>query len=298
MSAPSSRTRRIASWLLRAGVTGGAIALAFAQVPAAEVLPLLHEISLWPLLLALACLHAAQFLSALRTRYYLTTKAIAMPMGPSLRLHYVGGLFNALLPGGTGGDAYKAWWVQKYHAGSFLNMALLMVAGRINGLWALGVLTCVLALASAPIAALHPHMGGLLLGVMVAGTLAYHLLARLGLRESLAHQYRAGVYSFALQALTVACAFALGNGLALDAHMLEYVVLFMLSCVLAMLPVSIGGIGVRELALLHGSSWLGLVPQQGVALAISFSLINLSIPLVGAVVYLRTHPSPTPTQAA
>ncbi|MFM9889827.1 MAG: lysylphosphatidylglycerol synthase transmembrane domain-containing protein [Rickettsiales bacterium] len=290
--------RRIAGLLLRLGVTVGAIALAFSQVPAAGVVPLLRQMHWLPLLLGLALLHAAQILSALRTRYYLSTKAISMPIAPSLRLHYVGGLFNALLPGGTGGDAYKAWWVQKYHSGSFLNMAVLMVAGRVNGLWALGVLTCALALASGAISALHAQMAALLLAVMFAGTVSYHALARVALREPLAHQYRAGVYSFALQAVTIGCAFALGAGLQLGDHTLEYVVLFMLSCVLAMLPISIGGIGVRELALLHGSSWLGLEPQQGVALALSFSLINLSIPLVGAVVYLRWHPTPVKAQAA
>jgi uncharacterized membrane protein YbhN (UPF0104 family) len=276
--------KRAAGLILRVAVTVGAIALAFRKVPASDVLPLLARLHPLPLVSAVLLLHAAQTLSALRTRYYLREQGIAMPVKPSLQLHYVGGLFNALLPGGTGGDAYKAWWLKKYHSGSLLSLVGLMVAGRLNGLWALGVIACALALMSPSVHALTPYAPAIAVGIAVGGTLAYHLMAGLVLREPLSRQYRAGMYSFALQVMSALCAWQLATALGLD-HALEYVALFMLSCVLAMLPISIGGIGVRELALLHGSQYLGLAVPDGVALALSFSLINLTIPLIGAMVY-------------
>lgn len=273
------------AYLLRLSITLGAIALAFSQVPLHEVTPLLRTMA-WPaIVFALLLTHAGQVLSALRTRYYLQCHGIALPLMPSVKLHYVGGLFNAFLPGGAGGDAYKAWWLKRHRKGKLLNMVGIMVAGRLNGLWVLGLILCALAALSGPVGQALPHAPYWMAAAAVAGTAGYSVIARYMLREPLARQWRAAIYSFGLQLMLALSAYGLCLGLGLGADGYSYVMLFMFSCMAAMLPISIGGIGVRELALLHGSRLLGLSQSQGVTLAFSFTLIALSVPLVGAVVH-------------
>jgi hypothetical protein len=273
------------SYALRLTITAGAGYLALSQVHVREIMPLLGSIPLGLLLLALGLTHAGQIVSALRTRYYLHAHGIDFPVGPSVRLHYVGGLFNAFLPGGAGGDAYKAWWLKRHKQGGLLNMVKLMIAGRLNGMWALGIILCAMAFFSAPIRHLIPYASWLLLAAVIGGTVSYSLLARFLLKEPLAQQIRAGLYSLSLQLMLVGVAYALCLGLGQKADALEYVILFMLSCMLAMLPISIGGIGVRELALLHGSRLLHLSEETGVTLAFTYTIITLTIPLIGAIIH-------------
>jgi uncharacterized membrane protein YbhN (UPF0104 family) len=272
------------SFLLRAGVTVAACYLAFSQVDLAQMLPLLARLPLWVVVTMLALLHGGQVVSALRTRLYLHFEQIDFPIVPSLKLHYVGGLFNAFLPGGTGGDIYKAWWLKHHTQGRMFSMVKLMIRGRLNGLWALGAIVCVLALGSAKLNGLLPWFDAMVLAALLGGTLCYALLARLVLGESYQQQRRAASYSLLLQFMLAAAAWVVCIGLGVQDHALEYVILFMLSCLLAMLPISIGGIGVRELVLLHGSALLNLSPESGVALAFSFSLLGLTVPLIGAIV--------------
>lgn len=281
-------------YLLRLCITTGAMALTFSQVPLATVIPLLASIP-WPyLLVALVLTHAGQVLSALRTRYYLHCQQIDLSTGSALKLHYAGGLFNAFLPGGAGGDAYKAWWLKRHRQGRLLNMVKLMVAGRLNGLWALCILLCAMAYGSEALRSPMPHAELLLVAIAVSGTLSYSLFARWILHEPVRQQAHAALYSLSLQLMLVGVAYVLCHGFGLKAQALDYTILFLLSCILAMLPISIGGIGVRELALLHGSKALGLSEHSGVALAFAFTILSLTIPLAGAIVYHFYPPERNP----
>src|SRR5207245_8286775 len=53
-------------------------------------------------------LFANVFVSALRREAYLGALEIDMPFATTVRLYFVGTFFNAFLPSGIGGDAYKA----------------------------------------------------------------------------------------------------------------------------------------------------------------------------------------------
>ena len=282
----------IVSFLLRLAVSVGAIWVAFSHVAFSDVWPLLQQMKMEWLVLALLALHSDQWFSALRTRFYLSRRDICLTRPSALHLHYVGGLFNALLPGSTGGDVYKAWWLTRHAKRTLSNMFLLMIAGRLNGLWVLGVIACVMALMSEAIRAVSPYAPILIVLLLLLGTFGYHVIARVLLKESLEHQYTAMArYSLPLQLLLALSAWCLLRAMGVEQFWLEYLVLFQLSCVLAMVPISIGGMGVRELALLKGSLLLGLSVEQGVALGLAFSLLTLSISLIGAVLYFRFRPT-------
>lgn len=285
---------RVAYVVLRAAVTLGAIALAFSQITVGSVLPLLADIPLGLFLLALLLIHMTQVLAALRMRFYLHCHSIRFPVKASLFLHYVGELFSAVLPGGAGGDVYKTWWLKRYRQGALLNMAKTMIGARLNGLWALGISVCLLMLFSA-LPATVPH--GLLFvwGSLVAGTVGYILFARFVLREPLCQQGIAMVYSLAIQLCMVLAAWAICVGLGMEHDALEYIALYLLSCVVALLPISIGGIGVRELVLLQGSRMLHLQEESGVALALSMTFVGLTIPLLGGLAYMVWKPEATST---
>ena len=289
---------RAVSMMLRVGVTIGAIYLAFSQVELHEMLPMLARQPIAYVLFAIVMVQSTQFVGGWRMRYYLQRHGISLPKHAAVQLQYVGELFSAVLPGGAAGDVYKAWWLKRYLQGGLLNMAKVMIGARLNGLWALGVFACVLLLFS-PVPQLVPHGYELTVLLLIAGTVGYMLFARFVLREPLKQQVISALcYSLPIQSMIVLGAIGICYGLGIGEYASSYVMLYLLSCVLALLPISIGGIGVRELALLHGSRLLLLPEEGGVALAFTLTIMGLSVPIVGAVIKALWKPQDHAVPAA
>ncbi|MFN2613883.1 MAG: lysylphosphatidylglycerol synthase transmembrane domain-containing protein, partial [Actinomycetota bacterium] len=91
------------------------------------------------LLLAAAFLFAGVGVSALRWRAYLDALEISLPLRTLLRLYFVGTFFNAFLPTGIGGDAYKAVRIGKSGRSGALAFSSVFL-DRFAGIVALGVM--------------------------------------------------------------------------------------------------------------------------------------------------------------
>ena len=87
-----------------------------------------------------------------------------------------------------------------------------------------------------------------------------------------------------LQAALALAVWCICIGMNLQADALAYVVLCLISTIIALLPISIGGMGVRELTVLYGSRMLGIQEDHGVSIALMMTVISLSVPLTGAVI--------------
>src|SRR5690606_12350828 len=65
-------------------------------------------------------------------------------------------------------------------------------------------------------------------------------------------------YSFLVQLLQLACAFFILNALGITAQILEYQFVFLLSSIVALLPLTIGGVGARELVFIFSHDYMGI----------------------------------------
>ncbi|MGZ4119736.1 MAG: lysylphosphatidylglycerol synthase transmembrane domain-containing protein, partial [Actinomycetota bacterium] len=103
----------------------------------------------WVVAAALA-LFCGIAVSALRWRAYLDALEISMPFPTVLRLYFVGTFFNAFLPSGIGGDAYKAVRIGRARGGmapAFASVFLDRFAGFV-GLAGIGLVGALITLAS------------------------------------------------------------------------------------------------------------------------------------------------------
>lgn len=280
-------------YLLRFGVTGFALFITFQSIPLRDVIDQLSGLNWGWLFLAVLALHASQLVSAFRTRLYLKFKGEELSPGRAFSLHYVGGLFNMLLPGTVSGDAYKAWVLQKETDQDLLPMVAVMIANRANGLWWLIVLLAALLLLQPPALPIKVHPAVAIVSGLILVTIVYNFTAKIIWGESLLQQYHAGVYSFGVQLMVVLCLYFLTRALELE-NWIAYLSLMLGAIVVAMVPISIGGVGVREYVLLQTSPMLGVGATDGVSLAVIFSLISLTVPIVGAIFYLTARPSAPP----
>jgi glycosyltransferase 2 family protein len=88
-------------------------------------------------------------------------------------------------------------------------------------------------------------------------------------------------YGFIVQVLQIACAGFLLMALGETENHLAYLVIFLVSSAVAVLPISIGGVGVRELTFLYGSQLLNVDMNVAVGISFLFYLITALVSLAG-----------------
>jgi len=82
------------------------------------------------------------------------------------------------------------------------------------------------------------------------------------------------VLSLLVQLLQVLSALLILLALKGAGNTVAYLFVFLISSMVAVLPITIGGIGSREFTFLLGAQWLGLDPALSVALSLLFYLLN------------------------
>jgi uncharacterized membrane protein YbhN (UPF0104 family) len=228
----------------------------------------------WALLGAMMLLNLSCFFSAERTRVYLRARGIALSRRVGLQFYYKGMLYNTLLPGGVGGDGYKIWLLKKHHALPTKQGLQIMLADRGSGLLVL-LLTIATML---PMSALYAQLpfAPWLLGAGMLATLAGYVLVGWRLTDEDARtSLIAAFYSAGVQLSACATAWVLAVGLGMEP--LEYVLLFQIAAVVSIVPVTVGGVGLRELVFFIGAPLAGVAVEPGIGLSLLwFALYVLS----------------------
>jgi hypothetical protein len=94
-------------------------------------------------------------------------------------------------------------------------------------------------------------------------------------------------YGFVVQLLQVLCAWLLLLALGEHEDQLAYLVIFLVSSVVAVLPISVGGVGVRELTFLYGSQLLNVDMNVAVGISFMFYIITAVVSLFGVFYVFR-----------
>jgi uncharacterized membrane protein YbhN (UPF0104 family) len=77
------------------------------------------------------------------------------------------------------------------------------------------------------------------------------------------------------------------QALNIEVSTLEYLFIFLISSIVSVLPLTIGGIGSRELVFLYGALWLGLEEDRSVGISMLFFLITAFVSLLGIWYHFR-----------
>lgn len=212
---------------------------------------------------------------------------VALSANYNLRLYYVGMFYNLFLPGGIGGDGYKVIHLRaKSEATSKLLVAAVLL-DRISGAAALTFLG--LAIASF-YPKLFTEVGDWMYILVIIGTIA-SLPAFVILLNYVFPTFRklrmpliSG--SIGVQAAQLICAACILWSLGITVHLFLYLGLFLASSLAAMLPISFGGIGLRELVFLYAAQYLPIDQTAAVSLGLIFFLITAASSLIGAFIAL------------
>ena len=222
---------------------------------------------------------------------------------------FVGMFFNSALPTSVGGDAVRIWLLRR--SGAPLALSLVSVAiERGTGIAVLGLMVSACApavwgLLRSPglrwtLACVGP---ALLVGIVIAawvGTVAASRLPRTvsdGLRWLGEGLRRMALNPHALAELValgiaasftgLLAAYVIGEGLNIGLGLPAYVVLVGGSVLMSVLPISLGGWGVRELSMVALFGAVGGVAEQALALSLLWGLLPVVVSLPAGLLWQR-----------
>jgi len=228
------------------------------------------------LLIAFIIFNLSQIISAKRVHTYLANINITPTFKYQLMLYYVGMFYNALLPGGIGGDAYKAYKFEKSFNKGYKLIIKSLLIDRVSGLFAIFILLSLLLLFSSFTSFLA--FGVLLL---MLSPFALYFIHKLFFVEFQPSFCKSLIYSLMIQSLQAISFIFILFSFGINTHLIDFVILFFFSSIVSTIPISIGGVGLRELTFLYGLELLHLNPTTGVIVAFLFFVISVISSSIG-----------------
>jgi glycosyltransferase 2 family protein len=308
---PQRAPSRHWSWLITA-LKIGLSALAFAVVAFSVDLSAAWERaanqSLPYIVLSVAILSVQLLLGGLRWHAILARLGANPSLRDSVRLYYISAFFNAYLWGAVGGDVLRAWltYRRQLSAKVAINSVVLDRIAAIAGV-ALLVLTTAPAFFARvgntlpmyiPLGLACAGLAGILVtanlrrmpAAWLSSRLARYLQSLGGSVQQIFLTPKAALpvlgFAIAAQIALGLATFSMAASLGIKVSMLDCIVLMQPVALLANLPISVGGWGVRETAVVLLFGLIGVPSSAALVLSLQLGLLALLVVLPGGILWL------------
>ncbi|HHD80179.1 MAG TPA: flippase-like domain-containing protein, partial [Campylobacterales bacterium] len=228
-----------------------AIYFVFSKVELKEVQKIVIHANIWYLLLAFLFFNLSKILSSIRLNIYFAHIGVKISQLYALKLYYIGMFYNLFLPGGVGGDGYKIYLLKKSHNTKVSTLITATLLDRLSGLIPLLFFTGLLFIGSD-----FYHKYIWLDWVAIVGVITifpiFYLINIYFFKGYIEIFFKTTLLGSLVQLLQLVSAFFIVYAIGYNSNMIIFLTLFLISSVVAVLPISIGGVGVRELTFLYG----------------------------------------------
>jgi uncharacterized membrane protein YbhN (UPF0104 family) len=302
--------RRLLAFLVKAAVSALLLYLSLRRVNLDSVGQRLGGLDLRWIAFILFMLCVQMPLAALRWREIVVICDAKLSLVTALRFTFIGQFFSQVSPSTVGGDAVRIWLLARGGAGWSVAIYSVLI-DRVVGVSALAVM--VVACLPWTLNLIHDPMARAALALIGFGTLAaalvflglgvqhlrvldrWWLTRHLAVASRMAWRLcrsavgtRVAALSFAIQLVGVMVAW--GGAMAAHASVDFVQVLFLVLPVflIATIPVSIAGWGVRESAMVLAFSYAGLAESDGLIVSILFGAATLAVGAIGGIVWVAS----------
>lgn len=309
--AAPSRSVSVLKVLIRIGVGGGLVAALVWRGDLESIANALSRVRPGYIAIAVALMVSVLVVSAFRWRIFLRELAIELPFGTLIRLYFVGTFFNAFLPTGVGGDAFKAFRLgrgARSLAHAFASVVLDRFAGVV-GLAIIGLIAVAARIAGGDRGAVV-GVAALLAAVIITVTIVLltqgeRLLGHggstwFGIRPKLRSLFKAIATAgrkpraarwavlggLIAQSLVLGAHLSLAKALDLSVPAAVLAAILVIATVAATAPITINGLGVREAAWVWSLGLYGVSSGHAVAYAILVLGVALASSAIGGIVYV------------
>jgi uncharacterized protein (TIRG00374 family) len=313
VAGPPRKSARIA-FFVKLAVSTTLLAFLFGRVDRAAFLRSLQTLP-FSFLVGCAALYVLGYLiSIIRWQRLLRAEGICLPVWRVGLVYFEGAFFNLFLPTLIGGDIVRGYFIYKLTRGHDASIASILV-DRLSGfaalmLIAVGALTLAygtladsqVAVAILTIAAVFAGLMGVLLNerltARASGILETIGLARFrakvqglvdALRRYRGHHralWQAFLLSALLQALIIVTYYLIGVGLNLGVPLVYFFLFVPLITALAMLPVSVAGLGVREGGVVYFFAKVGVDAATALGMSLVWFSLTLLVSCLGGLAFL------------
>lgn len=275
--------KKIFKWALKFGLSAAAMYFVFRKVDPEQTFETIFSSDIIYFSAGVLAFNLSKIISSFRLNRFYRTTGILLSEWYNLFLYYIGMFYNLFLPGSIGGDAYKIYLLKQGKKGSTKELFMATLLDRLNGLVLLVMLTFVLLLVNRDLYRFGFLVSGSIVGLLLSIPV-YSLVNRLFFKPFLPVFWSTLHLSFWVQLGQLSCAYFILLSIDAQSHFLDYLALFMVSSVVAVLPFTIGGVGARELVFLYGSRFLTIDESKAIAFTLLFfstlalsSLIGLAL---------------------
>ncbi len=299
-------------WLLIAAklaVSAGLLAFAFSRVNFDLALERAGRLDPWWVGAGIAIALLQTALVAARWRRIVSVCGAALPVPLAIRFTFIAMFFNQVLPSTVGGDAARIWLLGRTGAG-WTKAAYSVLLDRFAGLlvlsamvacglyWSFGLIQDWIARTALAAIGLGGIAGGL--AFVAAGAWPRFrslkplrhvsdlaVLARHMLFGRAAGPAVVGL-SVLIHTMTAAIAWSMAQAAAASLDFVQSLLLVLPVVLIASVPVSIAGWGVRETALVLAFSYAGLPESDGLLVSVLVGAAMMATGLTGGLIWLAT----------
>ena len=265
-------------------LTGGALYLVFQKIDTNNLLQLSKTLSWGWLIPAIALFVGSKVATAIRLNAYFANIHISLSFWENWRLYLIGMFYNLFLPGGIGGDGYKVYLLNNQFKTPVKELLKASLLDRLGGLIAiLTLLFGILLLIDLPLPLGEPWVRDVVFSIGMIGVLPGFWLLQKFLFSNFLPSFWQGIFwSIVGQLAQMVAVVCLLLSLGVQDKFLAYQAVFLLSSIVAVLPLTIGGVGARELVVVYAHSYAGIQETEAVAFSLLFFLISAAVSLSGA----------------
>jgi uncharacterized membrane protein YbhN (UPF0104 family) len=265
-------------------LTGGALYLVFQKIDTDNLLQLSKTLSWGWLIPAIALFVGSKVATAIRLNAYFANIHISLSFWENWRLYLIGMFYNLFLPGGIGGDGYKVYLLNNQFKTPVKELLKASLLDRLGGLIAiLALLFGILLVIELPLPLGNPRISKILFAIGTIGIVPGFWLLQKFLFSNFLPSFWQGIFwSLVGQLAQMAAVVCLLLSLGVQDKFLAYQAVFLLSSIVAVLPLTIGGVGARELVVVYAHSYAGIQETEAVAFSLLFFLISAAVSLSGA----------------
>jgi len=272
--------------ILKILLSVGAMIFVFTKIDIGEVTRIFGNSNVLFMILALLLFVGSKYVSAIRLNLFFASIGLHLQTLYNLKLYLLGMYYNLFLPGGIGGDGYKIWLLNKHHDVSAKKIFWAVLLDRLTGMLALFCLAVALAL-FIPVSPEFPFKKFIWILIPLS-ILGFYLVIRFFFPDFKNNYGKTNIQAFIVQVLQLLCAYAILASIGGSNRVIEYLFLFLISSIIATLPLTIGGVGSREISFLYGSQILGLDANLSIALSLAFYCITVFSSFWGIVYSFQT----------
>jgi len=303
--------RRLILFAAKAAISASLLYLAFRSVNIENIRARLNDVHIGWIVAAILLLIAQVIPFSLRWRQIALQCGASLPVEKALRFGFIATFFNQVLPSTIGGDGVRIWLLGRSGA-KWKAATYSVLIDRATGLMALSLLLLVclpwtLALVR------HPVGRNTLIAleaVTLAGGIVFLALGRIDgswlkgwwptrhLTDVAATAYRVltgprlpliAALSLGIHLLTVAATWCAARAIAAPLDFGQALMLVLPVILVASIPISIAGWGVRESAMMAAFGYAGLAETDGLVVSILFGIAVVIAAASGGVVWILSN---------